>query len=92
MRHIPPYVNHRPWCRAREANADFEMRCYRRLLHISYSKEVHRTIQAAFGEYDELPTLIKKWKLRCFGHVSRSQGRVNGKEEEVDRRRGGKKI
>ena len=35
------------------------MRCYRRLLNISYkdyvtNKEVHRKIQAAIGEYDEL--------------------------------------
>ena len=47
----------------------FEMRCYRRLLNISYkdhvtSEEVRRKIQAAIGEYDELLTLVKKWKLR----------------------------
>ena len=53
----------------------FEMRCYRRLLNISYkdhvtNEEVRRKIQAAIGEYDELLTLIKKRKLRWFGHVS----------------------
>ena len=42
----------------------FEMRCYRRLLNISYkghvtNKEVRRKIQAAIGEYDELLTLVK---------------------------------
>ena len=82
----------------------FEMRCYRRLLNISYkdhvtNKEVRRKIQAAIGEYDELLTLVKKRKLRWFGHVSRStslaktilQGTVKGKkkkrqtEEEVGR-------
>ena len=82
----------------------FEMRCYRRLLNISYkhhitNEEVRRKIQAAIGEYDELLTLVKKRKLRCFGHVSRSsglaktilQGTVKGKrkrtqiEEEVGR-------
>ena len=56
----------------------FEMRCYRRLLSISYkdhvTNEVRRKIQAAFGEYDELLTLVKKRKLRWFGHVSRSSG------------------
>ena len=57
----------------------FEMRCYRRLLNISYkdhvaSEEVRRKIQAAIGEYDELLTLVKKRKLRWFGHVSRSSG------------------
>ena len=55
----------------------FEMRYYRRLLNISYkdhvtNEEVHRKIQAAIGEYDELLTLVKKRKLRWFGHVSRS--------------------
>ena len=47
----------------------FEMRCYRRLLNISYkdhvtNEEVHRKIQAAIGEYDKLLTLVKKRKLR----------------------------
>ena len=57
----------------------FEMRCYRRLLNISYkdhvtNEEVRRKIQAAIGEYDELLTLVKKRKLRWFSHVSRSSG------------------
>ena len=57
----------------------FEMRCYRRLLNISYkdhvtNEEVRRKIQAAIGEYDELLTLVKKRKLRWFDHVSRSSG------------------
>ena len=47
----------------------FEMRCYRRLLNISYkdhviNEEVRRKIQAGTGEYDELLTLVKKRKLR----------------------------
>ena len=55
----------------------FEMRCYRRLLNILYknhvtNEEVHRKIQAAIGEYDELLILVKKRKRRWFGHVSRS--------------------
>ena len=45
------------------------------------------------GDYDELLILVKIWKLRWFGHVSRSsglakailQGTVKGKE--ADRRR-----
>ena len=54
----------------------FEMRCYRRLLIISYEdhvtyEEVRRKIQAAIGE---LLALVKKRKLRWFGHVSRSSG------------------
>ena len=55
-------------------------------------------IRAAIGEYDELLTLVKKRKLRWFGHVSRSsglaktilQGTVKGKRKKADRRRGGK--
>ena len=55
----------------------FEMRCYRRLLIISYKdhvtyEEVRRKIQATIGEYVELLALVKKRKLRWFGHVSRS--------------------
>ena len=82
-----------------------EMRCYRRLLNISYkdhvtNEEVHRKIQAAIGEYDKLLTLVKKPKLRWFGHVSRAsglaktilQGTVKGKEKEADRRRSWKTI
>ena len=81
------------------------MRCYRRLLNISYkdhvtNEEVRRKIQAAIGEHDELLTLPKKRKLRWFGHVSRSsglaktilQGTVKEKEKEADIRRGGKTI
>ena len=57
----------------------FEMRCYRRLLNISYkdhvtNEEVRRKIQTAIGKYDELLTLVNKRKLRWFGHVSRSSG------------------
>ena len=72
----------------------FEMRCYRRLLNISYkdhvtNEEVRRKIQTAIEEYDELLTLVKKQKLRWFGHVSRSsclaktilQGTVKGKRK-----------
>ena len=55
------------------------MRCFRRLLNISYedhvtNEEVRRKIQAAIGEYNELLTLFKKRKLNWFGHVSRSSG------------------
>ena len=84
---------------------DFEMRCYQRLLNISYeghvtNEEVCRKIQAAIGEYDEVLALVKKRKLRWFGHVSRSSGlattilqdTVEGKRKKADRRRGGKTI
>ena len=56
-----------------------EMRCYRKLLIISYkghvaNEEVRRKIQAAIGEYDELLTLVTKRTLKWFGHVSLSSG------------------
>ena len=39
------------------------------------NEEVRRKIQAAIREYeDELLTVVKKRKLRWFGHVSRSSG------------------
>ena len=70
------------------------MGCYRWLLNISYqdhvtNEEVRRKISAAIGEYGKLLTLVKKQKLRWFGHVSRSsglaktilQGKVKGKRK-----------
>ena len=65
--------------RGTEKKLAFEMRCYQRLFNILYkdhctNKEVCRNIQAAIGEYDKLLTLVKKWKLRWFGHVSKSSG------------------
>ena len=46
-------------CRVEKRTQAFEMRCYWRLLNISYkdhvtNEEVRRKIQAAIGEYDEL--------------------------------------
>ena len=41
--------------------------------HIT-NAEVCRKIQEAIGEYDELLALVKKRKLRWFGHVSWSSG------------------
>ena len=38
--------------------------------HITY-EEVRRITYAAIGKYNELLTLLKKWKLRWFYHVSR---------------------
>ena len=57
----------------------FEMRCYRSLINISYkdhvtNEDVRRKIQAAFGKYYELLTLVKKRKLRWIGHISMSSG------------------
>ena len=55
------------------------MRCYRRLLNISYkdhvtNEEVHNRIQNAIGVHDDRLTMVKKRKLRWYGHISRSSG------------------
>ena len=68
------------------------MRCYRRLLDISYkdhvtNEEVRRKIQTAIGEYDELLTLVKKRKLRWFGHISRSSGLAKTISERKKKKR-----
>ena len=58
-----------------------EMRCYRRLLNISYkdhvtNEEVRNKIQNATGVHDDLLTMVKKRKLRWYDydHISRSSG------------------
>ena len=55
------------------------MRCYRRLLNISYkdhvtNEEVRNIIQNATGVHDDLLTMVKKRTLRGYGHISRSSG------------------
>ena len=56
-----------------------EMRCYRRHLNISYkdhvtNQQVRNRIQTAFGVHDDLLTMVRKQKLRWYGHISRSSG------------------
>ena len=56
-----------------------EMRCYRRLLNISYkdhvtNEEVRSRIQNAIGVHDDFLSMAKKRKLRWYGHISRSSG------------------
>jgi hypothetical protein len=76
-----------------------EMRCYRRLLGISYTEhvsneEVCKTITQHVSHYEELLATVKKKKLKWYGHVTRGsglsktilQGTVQGK-----RRRGRQK-
>ena len=68
-----------------------EMRCYRKILHISYkdymtNKEVRVKIQQTIGPREDLLTMIKRRKLQWYGHISRSsdlaktilQGTVKG--------------
>ena len=56
-----------------------EMRCYRRLLNISYkdhvmNEEVRNRIQNTVGVHDDLLIMVKKRKLRWYGHISKSSG------------------
>ena len=55
-----------------------EMRCYRKILCISYkdhvtNEEVRAKIQQAIGPHED-PTTVKSRKLQWYGHVSRSSG------------------
>ena len=76
-----------------------EMRCFRKLLGISYrdhitNDAVRDRIKQAIGPYDDILTMVNKCKLKWFRHVSRSaalaktisQGTVQG-----GRRRGPQK-
>ena len=56
-----------------------EMRCYRKILHISCkdhvtNEEVRAKIQQAIGPHEDLLTTVKRRKLRWYDHVSRSSG------------------
>ena len=56
-----------------------EMRCYRKILHISYkdhvtNEEVRAKIQRAIGPYEDPLTIVQRRKLQWYGHVSRSSG------------------
>ena len=56
-----------------------EIRCYRKILHISYkdhvtNEEVRAKIERAIGPHKDLLTIIKRRKLQRYGHVSRSSG------------------
>ena len=68
-----------------------EMRCHRKILHISYkdhvtNEEVRAKIQQAIGPHKNLLTMVKRRKLQRYGCVSRSsslaktilQGTVKG--------------
>ena len=69
-----------------------EMRCFRRLLGISYrdritNEEVKRRIQNQIGPYTDILTSVKQRKLKWYGHITRSsslaktflQGTVQGR-------------
>ena len=76
-----------------------EMRCYRRLLHISYKDHITneimcKKIQAAIGPYEDILTTVKKRKLRWFGHVIRplQKGRTRHSTREKKTRKAKEKM
>ena len=76
------------------------MRCFRRLLGISYTEhvtneEARRTISQHVKDYEDLLTTVKKRKLKWYGHVTRTsglsktilQGTVQGKRRQGRQRK-----
>ena len=56
-----------------------EMRCYHKILYISYkdhvtNEEVHAKIQHAIGPHKDPLMTIKRRNLQWYGHVSHSSG------------------
>ena len=56
-----------------------EMRCFCKILHISYKdhvtkEEVRAKIQQALGPHEDLLTIVKRRKLQWNSYVSRSSG------------------
>ena len=51
-----------------------EMKCYRRILRISYkdhvtNEEICAKIQQAVGAHEDLLTIVKRRRLQWYGHV-----------------------
>ena len=56
-----------------------EMRCYRKILPISYkghvtNEEVHAKIKQAIRPYEDFQIIVKRCKLKWYDHVSCSAG------------------
>ena len=71
-----------------------EMRCYRKILRVSYkdhvtNEEVSAKIRQAIGPHEDLLTIVKRRKLQWYVHVSRSSGLERQTEEEVGRQHQG---
>ena len=77
-----------------------EMRCYRKIVHISYkdhvtNEAVHAKTQQGIGPHEDLLTIVNRCKLQWYGHVSRSsglaktilQGTVNGERRQGRQRK-----
>ena len=79
---LKPVWNNRVWTPTAEIQRRIqamEMRCYRKILHISYkdhftNERVRAKIQQAIGPHEDLIMIIKRSKLQQYGHVSCSSG------------------
>ena len=72
------------------------MRCHSKILRISYkdhvtNEEVCAKIQQAIRPHEDLPTVVKRRKLQCYGHVSRSSGLAKQGTVKGGRRQGRQK-
>ena len=69
-----------------------EMRCYRKILRISYkdhvtNEEVCSKIQQAIGPHEDLLTIVKRRKLQWCGHFCRSSGLAKTRKRWEDNMR-----
>ena len=73
-------LNHGPSQQScREELGAMEMRCYCKILHISYkdhvtNEEIHARIQQAIRPHKDLLTIVQRYRLKWYGHVSNSSG------------------
>ena len=80
-----------------------EIRCYRKILHISYkdhvtNEEAHAKIQQAIRPHKDLLTIVKRCKLQLYVMFPVHQvwpkpfckARRKGEEDKADKGRGGK--
>ena len=56
-----------------------EMRCLRKILHISYldhvtNEEIRNRVNEAIGPHEDLLTIVRRRKLTWYGHVTGTQG------------------
>ena len=76
-----------------------EIRCYRKILRISYkdhvtNEEVRAKIQQAIGPHEDLLTIVKRCKLQRYAHVFCSPGMAKTilqGTEKGGRRQGGQR-
>ena len=57
------------------------MKYYNKILRISYrdwvsNVEVHRQIEDVGSPFEDLLTIVRRWKLQWYGHITQSNGLV----------------